>query len=77
MRYSLRNEKKVQQHLGREDFMKMMCSVRNFFFLNPKEIFPINSDNEKYKMLVIDSYEFYIIGTKFDVINLAFKRAIK
>lgn len=80
-RYSLRNQKKILRHVGREDFNTIIKSLDNHF----KEYDNIELDDTdtKYKGLMISNINhtvgvmlFYVISKTYNAYNLAFKEFI-
>jgi len=77
MRFTLRNQHKIKEVLGRE-FLKGLLSDLNSYFKNNSEIEQYDI-NFKYKIIKVpkgqegEVHIFYVYGDKYDVLNLAYK----
>jgi hypothetical protein len=69
MRYSLRNQSKIQAVTGR---LNEILSIFDAYFKNTDSI-PWENKGE-YRILVLPEITLYILAQKYDVYNLAFKQ---
>lgn len=84
MRYALRNKEKVEKHLGKDEFKKMLDSLDAVFKSRYKEgieeRLTYKDENVPYSWFNVPSiyemeiiYSFYIIKTTYDVYNIAYR----
>lgn len=73
-RYSLRNQKKISDVLGKSELNKMLSSL-NTYFANAEYIEVYREGpHDTIKCKTTDgTLEFYLLSKKYDVYNLAFK----
>ena len=83
MRWALRNQKKIEEKLGRKTLIRITIALNRHFKEN-KEIESRLCTNDSYETITIkdvgegyNAIEFYIIRQTFDVYNLALKGIIK
>lgn len=81
MRFTLRNQHKIKEVLG-EEFLRGLLRDINSYFKNNSEIEQYDI-NFKYKIIKVTRGQrgsvhiFYVYGSKYDVLNLAYKETIK
>ena len=80
MRYSLRNQSKIEEVFGTTLMLVLEASIAKYFRDN--SIIPLHTvEGEKYPIIQVPNakedsdevYELYVYDTHFDVLNLAYK----